>query len=350
MNFIPIKLTTEVKLFCPRRSCLCYQSLDNNITKDGVYKTKNDGIIRQMFYCGKGKHRFSETGYCDLFGKHGSFKEYEQMCKLSCYGLSTDAIADVLLKDTRTIATWQRSVSKKTNLFHDFICLSITLTVLFIQMDELWSFLKNKNSQLWVFIGFEVDSRFWVNFELGSRTTHTATKLVKQIKHYIGILSRINPLKITTDKLAAYKNALQSVFTDIDYVYLQIVKKSVKMRLVTVKKCFVKGTAADFKGKTQNTSYIERFNLTLRQRVSYLQRKTLGYCKKKANFTDTLWINLYDYNYRCHHKSLRRPLTFPGMSRFQKKWTHRTPAMAMGLTQKALTWRFLFVVPILLTR
>jgi hypothetical protein len=42
------------------------------------------------------------------------------------------------------------------------------------------------------------------------------------------------------------------------------------MRLVTVKKCFVKGAEADFKGKTQNTSYIERFNLTLRQRVSYL--------------------------------------------------------------------------------
>jgi hypothetical protein len=36
-----------------------------------------------MFNCGKGKHRFSETGYCDLFGKHGSFKEYKPMCKLA---------------------------------------------------------------------------------------------------------------------------------------------------------------------------------------------------------------------------------------------------------------------------
>jgi IS1 family transposase len=67
------------------------------------------------------------------------------------------------------------------------------------------------------------------------------------------------------------------------------------VRLVTVKKCFVKGTEDDFKGKTQNTSYIERFNLTLRQRVCYLQRKTLGYCKKKAHLADSLWINLYDY-------------------------------------------------------
>lgn len=351
MSPTPSPLNIESKLFCPRRDCPCYQLLDNHITKDGVYTTKNDGVVRQMFKCGKGKHRFSETGFCDLFGKHGSFKEYEQMCKMSCYGLSVDEIADVLLKDTRTIATWQRGVSQKANVFHEVICLSITLTVLFIQMDELWSYLKNKNNTLWVFVGFEVDSRFWLNFELGSRTTHTATKLVTRIKDYLGKLSWMTPLKVTTDKLAAYKNALQSVFTGhIDYVYLQIVKKRVKMRLVTVKKCFVKGTEDDFKGKTQNTSYIERFNLTLRQRVSYLQRKTLGYCKKKANFTATLWLNLYDYNYRCSHKSLRQPLTLPSVSRFQKKWTHRTPAMAMGLAQAALTWRFLFVMPIPVTR
>ena len=343
-------LPPHFKLFCPRRDCPCYQSLDNHITKDGIYTTKNDRVVRQMFNCGQGKHRFSETGYCELFGKHGSFKEYEQMSKLTCYGLSVDAIADVLLKDTRTIATWQRGVSKKASRFHDVICLSIPLTVLFIQMDELWSFLRNKTSQLWVFVGFEVDSRFWMNFELGSRSTHTATRLVTGIKRYLGKLPGINPLKVTTDKLAAYKNALQTVFKDRDYVYLQIVKKRIKMRLVTVKKCFVKGTRDDFKGKTQNTSFIERFNLTLRQRVSYLQRKTLGYCKKKANFTDTLWINLYDYNYRCHHQSLRLPLTCPGTSRFQKKWTHRTPAMAMGLTKSALTWRYLFVTPIPVTR
>ena len=343
------KLDNTLNLFCPRITCPYYQELDNIITKDGVYTTKGDGVPRQMFCCKKGNHRFSETGYSDLFGKHGSFKDYEQMCKLSCYGLSTDAIADVLDKDSRTIATWQRGVANKSNRFHNVVCLSITLTVLFIQMDELWSFLRNKNNPLWVFVGFEVDSRFWMNFELGSRTTHTATKLVKRLKDYIGIPFQGTPLKVTTDKLAAYKNALQSVFTDTAYVYLQIVKKRIKMRLVTVKKCFVQGSQDDFQGKTQNTSYIERFNLTLRQRVSYLQRKTLGYCKKKSNFTGILWINLFDYNYRCHHKSLRLPLTRQGTSKFQKKWTHRTPAMAMGLTQESLTWRFLFVAPIFVT-
>jgi hypothetical protein len=101
MNYAPTKLNVELNLFCPRRGCPYHRSLDNKITKDGTYTTKNDSVVRQMFDCGKGEHRFSETGYSDLFGKHGSFKEYEQMCKLSCYGLSVDAIADVLLKDSR---------------------------------------------------------------------------------------------------------------------------------------------------------------------------------------------------------------------------------------------------------
>jgi len=76
-----------------------YQSLDNRIVKDGKYKTKHDDIDRQMFCCTKGKHHFSETDYCRLLYKHGSFKEYEQLCKLNYYGLSVDAIADALGKN-----------------------------------------------------------------------------------------------------------------------------------------------------------------------------------------------------------------------------------------------------------
>ncbi len=342
-------LSTELQLFCPRRTSLCYQSLDNKITKDGTYTTKSDNIARQMFHCAGGQHRFSETGYSQLFCKHGSFKEYEQAAKMSCLGVSTDGIADVLTKDSRTIATWQRSMSKKANIFHESICLMVTLTTFFLQMDELWSYLGKKRKQLWVFVGFEVETRFWINFELGSRTTFTATKLVKKIDQYFNLSLLQKTLKITTDKLAAYKNAIESVLGNSDYVYLKIVKKRIKMRLITVKKNFVKGTKDDFTGKSQNTSYIERFNLTLRQRVSYLQRKSLGYCKNKSNFNHLLWINLYDYNYRHYHKSLRLSVSGQKTLRFNKRWNHRTPAMAMGVTQEALTWRLLFLAPIQVT-
>ncbi len=96
---------------------------------------------------------------------------------------------------------------------------------------------------------------------------------------------------------------------NVRYAYLQIVKQRRKRRLVTVKQRIVQGKETDFGNKTQNTSYIERFNLTVRQKVSYLQRKTLGYCKNQKNFQSVLWMNLFDYNYHQFHKSLRQDLT-----------------------------------------
>lgn len=86
-------------------------------------------------------------------------------------------------------------------------------------MDELWSFLKKRNFNLGVFIGFDVDSCFWINFQLGSRTNHNVKKLVTGIKVWLKS-SVENTLKITTDKLAAYKNAIKSVLKDIPHVYM----------------------------------------------------------------------------------------------------------------------------------
>ena len=44
------------------------------------------------------------------------------------------------------------------------------------------------------------------------------------------------------------------------------------------------------------TSYIERFNNTLRQRCSRLVRKTLSFSKKLANHIDMLKYFICDYN------------------------------------------------------
>jgi IS1 family transposase len=46
------------------------------------------------------------------------------------------------------------------------------------------------------------------------------------------------------------------------------------------------------------TSYIERLNNTLRQRVSRLVRKTLSFSKKLENHIGAIWLFIHDYN-RC---------------------------------------------------
>ncbi len=175
-------VNTDLPLFCPRKGCVCYQSYDNKITKDGVYTTKSDSVPRQLFYCHEGGHRFSETGYSEYFGKHGSFKEYEQAAKLITHGLSPDAAADVLGRDVRTVVQWLLALGHKGGRLHLFLCLSIGINIVFLQMDELWSYLKSKSRQLWVFIALESETKFQVCFESGSRTVSTACRLVKGLK------------------------------------------------------------------------------------------------------------------------------------------------------------------------
>lgn len=330
--------------FCPCPDCSYYLDPDNYITLDGTYPVKNDVRRRQRLYCHLGKHRFSETAYSPLFGHHGSFKEYVQTAKMSGYGLSSEQIADVLERDGRTISQWQKALGKKCRSFHLALCSLIGLTLISIQMDEIWSYLKKKKRQLWLFLTIESKTKFWLNFELGSRTSHTAHRLLRNLV-YLMPWGFEHFLLVTTDKLAAYEKAIAKYFARTRYAYLQIVKQRRKRRLVTVKQKVVKGKEADFGSKTKNTSYIERFNLTLRQKVSYLQRKTLGYCKNQKNFEWVLWLNLFDYNYRTFHKSLRQDLTGESQ-KFKRRYQHLTPAMKMGLTSTKLEWRDLIVAPI----
>ncbi len=193
--------------FCPCPDCPYYLDLDNYITKDGTYPVKTETQRRQRFYCHAGGHRFSEMAYSSLFGHHGSFLEYTQTAKMSGYGLSCDQIADVLERDPRTILQWQKALGQKSQSFHLALCTLIGLTLTFLQMDEIWSYLKKKKRQMWVFITLEARTKFWINFELGSRTGHTANRLLKRLV-YLMPFGFAHFLLITTDKLAAYETAI----------------------------------------------------------------------------------------------------------------------------------------------
>ncbi|MEP0874222.1 IS1 family transposase, partial [Trichocoleus desertorum AS-A10] len=48
--------------------------------------------------------------------------------------------------------------------------------------------------------------------------------------------------------------------------------------------------------ETGLTSYIERFNNTLRQRVSRLVRKTLSFSKNLSNHIGVIWNFIHHYN------------------------------------------------------
>ena len=54
--------------------------------------------------------------------------------------------------------------------------------------------------------------------------------------------------------------------------------------------------------KEGKTNHIERFNLTLRQKLSRLIRKTLSYSKSLENLEASLGIFIYDYNLKILKK------------------------------------------------
>lgn len=166
-------LNTQAHLFCPRKSCGHFKSTDNKIIKYGIYTTKGDSKPRQMFYCKGGSHQFSETSFSGLWGKHGSFKEYEQAAKLKCYGLNEAQVADVIDKDERTIAAWTKPIAKKSLQFHIWICTAIGLMIRFLQMDELWSYVINKKNNF----GFLLPLTFPHAFGSGSNAASVRLKM-----------------------------------------------------------------------------------------------------------------------------------------------------------------------------
>lgn len=82
-----------------------------------------------------------------------------------------------------------------------------------------------------------------------------------------------------------------------------------------------------------NTAYIERDNLTLRQELRRLARKTLGFSKNRRELQYALdFIDAHD-NFVKPHGALRLKAPPGGVHH----WIPRTPAMAAGISNHIWT-------------
>jgi len=64
-----------------------------------------------------------------------------------------------------------------------------------------------------------------------------------------------------------------------------------------------------------NTSLVERFNLSLRQHVAAIGRRTSTLCKGQAGLGQQLALYHVYYNFVLPHASLRQPLAAPVVPR-----------------------------------
>ena len=82
-------------------------------------------------------------------------------------------------------------------------------------------------------------------------------------------------------------------------------------------------------GQQINTAYVERDNLTSRQSIGRLGRKTLSHSKNSYFLRRHLALEDAIFHFVRPHQALRSAMPQPTLGR---KWQQRTPAMAAELT------------------
>ncbi len=118
----------------------------------------------------------------------------------------------------------------------------------------MWSFVGNKSNKQWIWLALDVQTKEVIGVHVGDRSRKGARKLG----------SSLPPV---------YRQCAVC-YSDFWEAYEQVIPSQ---RHQAVGK------------ETGQTNYIERFNCTLRQRVSRLVRKTLFFSKKIENQVGAIW-------------------------------------------------------------
>jgi IS1 family transposase len=288
-------------------------------------------------------------------------------------GLGIRATARVFEVDPNTVLQWLVEAAEQLRAFAaSFLC---HLHLEQLQLDEVYAVLRARKageisdeaaikrlerSPSWVWTAMDPTSKLLVVVEVGSRTLAMAQRVVHQVTAMLA--PGCVPLFLT-DGFNEYKTAILAHFGSWmhperrqakgprpqprwmplpDLLYAQIVKSYRRRRLVGVKHCVVFGTqlAVDQLlaacGWTINTSFVERLNLDLRQRVAAIGRRVNTLCQGEAGLRDQLALFQVYHNFVLPHASLRQPLPLPEAtngSGSAKVWRPCTPAMAAGLTE-----------------
>ncbi|MDQ5854332.1 MAG: transposase [Chloroflexota bacterium] len=141
-------------------------------------------------------------------------------------------------------------------------------------------------------------------------------------------------------------------------IYGQVKKTYRRRKVVRVTRLMRCGTSADLSAALRklglsgrvNTAFVERINLTIRQGVAALARRTWATAQAAPSLLAHLeWWRGY-YHLVRPHASLRMPLAQPierGGRRLPQRYRQRTPAMAAGLTSRRWTVQELLRLPLL---
>jgi len=362
---------------CPNPECSHYRLMKRgNVSALATYLTQSGK--RRIFGCKVCGRSFSEMRDTVFFDLRTPEEKVMMALKMVLVKVGLSSISFVLGVTEETVLEWLRRAALKAQQINEHLVRELPVTQ--VQLDEMWSFIARKHAKeadlsgespdyseqgrQWVWISYAPEFRLMLAAFVGPRTLSSALSLIQMTAAVV-----IGVPCFFSDGLSSYLPALLAYYHQLkefaptgkpgrpkkplmqphpDLVYGQIIKHKVKGRLKALEYRVVCGAQRLAQlGLTISTSLLERLNLTLRQHLAPLGRKSWSFCKDRQQLRRRVLFFQAFYNFARPHLSLRLPLLEPPQSHstlIRPKWTQRTPGMAAGLTDHVWTFRELLTV------
>jgi len=370
--------------FCPDPDCAYHGWLGlGNIRSNG----HPGGQPWRQFQCVSCQGYFYETHGTIFHGKRSSPDLIVHVIACLAEGLGIRGTARVFEIDPSTVLHWLMEAAEQLRAFSTYFLHDLHLNQ--VQLDELYAILSAvrdsemsevqaidhlSTSPRWVWTAIDPESKLMLSAQVGERSQAMAQAVLHQIVQLLApgcvplFLSDGNPSYLPAivrhfghwvqpPHRQAKGPAPKPRWMPLPgLLYAQVIKKMRRRRIVEVKRHVVIGTqmAVDQVlsacGWVINTSFVERLNLSLRQRVAPIRRRSATSCKGEAGLDGQLTLFQVYYNFVLPHASLRQALAEPiptNGTGSAKLWQSRTPAMAAGLTDHRWSLRevLMFRVP-----
>jgi transposase-like protein len=269
---------------------------------------------------------------------------------LLAYGCPVQAIVHAFGLDERTVANWRDRAGEQGQRVHQAIVEQGQLDLVHVQADEMR--VKARGSIIWMGLAMMVSTRLWLAGVLSpSRDSDLAETFLQQVRR---CCQRLVPLLVCTDGWAASPNSIRRAFREKvkrtagkgrcalqvwpDLQIGTVIKHTVNKRLKEVLRQMSHGSlqralqllAASKGGEMLNTSFIERFNATMREPLAALTRKGRHASSKLHAFETGMYLLGSTYNFCWPHHELSAVRDATSGKRHVGQPC--TPAMAAGLT------------------
>jgi IS1 family transposase/transposase-like protein len=357
---------------CPNPVCPHYKRMQQgNVSAIAPYLTQSGK--RRIFRCHTCETPFSETRETGFFDLRTSEAKVMMALKMLLGRVDLAGIGFVLGVTEATVVAWLKRAAHQAEAINYPLLRHLPVTQ--GQLDEMWSFIARKHAgetdtageslpdgeegRQWVWISFAPEFRLMIAAVVGPRTLDTAQEIVAATK------ARVTGIPaFFSDGFPCYLAALITAFHIVttwartgkrgrprqplcephpELVYGQLGKQKKQGKLLTLSTRVVLGAERlTHLGCTLSTALVERVNLTWRQALAPLARKTSSFCKDRARLRPRVVFFQAFYNGARPHLSWRQPLPLHERIRHGAicpRWRERTPAMAAGLTDHVWTFR-----------